>query len=232
MPNMTRTDRLFPSGTQIGGSGINPVVAGKQDTQTANKCYTDPVDPSVSDCFLFWNVDGSLYTTPTISFVVPEEDFNATAWYIQEVGGPAASVQTYLFSLVQDKELSATPISSVSPPGAWPGPPATSVATDSSNTPVSITAIQFIPGAAAFSSWLVGSGSLTPTGRVLKDAAVGVEGGGWAVAFYGPDPCDGIRQALDNLDPGDFPSPAAYARARQFLEGQLIGCLRLHGELP
>jgi hypothetical protein len=228
---MTRTDRLFPSGTQIGGSGINPVEPGKQDIQTANKCYADPVDPSVSDCFLFWNVNGSLYTTPTISFIVPEQDFNATAWYIQEVGGPAPTVDTFLFSLVQDKELTETAISSVSPASAWPGPPATSVATNTSDTPPTITASQFIADAGAFSSWLVGSGNLTPAGRVLQDGGVGVAGGGWAIAFYGPDPCDDIRQQLANISEADFPSPAAYKRAFEFLLQQLVLCEKQHGEL-
>ena len=46
-----------------------------------------------------------------------------------------------------------------------------------------------------------------------------------------PDPCQPLRDQLDNIYPSDYPNPAVGKLAIQRLGRQLIACERQHGEL-
>jgi hypothetical protein len=45
-----------------------------------------------------------------------------------------------------------------------------------------------------------------------------------------PDPCESIREDLENISPGDFRTDAEYQRVRTYLTEQLHDCMRRYHE--
>ena len=141
-PTMVLTLRQFPSGTPLpwAPSGTYQLVPGSQVTEVAPPQVFGPGTPQPTYSFLFWNITSDIRTTASMSFTAPSDTstFDVTAWYIPSgpVGPPGPPiVSTYAFSLNQDKVIAGTPIGSVTPPGTWAGPPATTVSTTSSASP-------------------------------------------------------------------------------------------------
>jgi len=237
-PTMVLTLRQFPSGTPIpwAPSGTYQLVPGSQVTEVAPPQVFGPGTPQPTYTFLFWNITSDIRTTASMSFTAPTDTstFDVTAWYIP-TGGPGGppglpAATTYAFSLNQDQVINGTPIASVTPSGAWAGPPATTVSTTSSTSPVAITARNIFNGYGLFVRWLqFGSGSIS--NQVLT---VPASTSSYAIAFFGisvPDPCQAVRDDLENLSPGDFPNFAAYQKARSYLQSQVIACERKNGEI-
>jgi hypothetical protein len=194
--------------------------------------------------FIFWNVDASLTAVQLtngrpnpeqeVTFTAPSDDstFDGTAWYIQTGGGGGGGTggSVWAFSLNKDQRLTNSPIGTINPTSAKTGP--NSFSTTSSPSPVVVTAPRLIGGDGLFKSWLqfVGDGSIG--GAKLT---VPAKGSTASIAFFGipvPDPCDSIRVDLENLNPGDFRTPAEFQAARRALTAELHACEVKFGELP
>ena len=131
--------------------------------------------------FWFWNVNRTLITTPNAELPAPRHDYTASAWYFPGPRLFEKSVFTSAFSLDKNQVVAGqTPIASVSVAGAWPGPPSTTVATDKSNGPVTIDAVNHIVGAGRFVSWAP-LGKATVAGHALTAPA---DSDILAIAFY------------------------------------------------
>jgi hypothetical protein len=198
----------------------------------------DPVtdnspSPPVTYQFKFWVINGVLNKNNPAQFLVPDTDFDATAWYIQVGVGPETGVWTYAFSVNKNEVIpNATPIASVSMPGAWPvpGKPNTFVAVSAS--PVGITAVPLVTPYGKFKEWFQLWGELAISGSNRTMTAPANSGNG-AVAFYAipvPDPCQDIRDLYQSINRLDFQTEAEYVAAKKKLFEQLVACEEKYGE--
>jgi len=228
--------RQFPDRTEIPNtpSGSITVEQGAPTTldAPAQIVVLNPGKPDTKYDFLFWHTNRILVGTETVTFTAPVDDssFFATAWYVVEGPGNGGKpvVTTIAFSTDTDEVIAGTPIASVTPSGAWGGPPSTIVSTTTSTDPVVITAKVLIDGFGEFESWLTFRGNVS--GGTLT---VPAQESTLAIASYGipqPDPCAGLRATRDGLNPGDFPSQAAFQRALAAANRLLHNCERQHGE--
>jgi hypothetical protein len=228
MSSMSLSLKLFPDGTVLQDLGSIPVTGGGSVTLSAFPTITLS---GVTYGFLFWDTEASVSSDASVTFHAPGSDFAADAWYIAEGGGPGGTgVGAYAFSRNEHKVIPGTPIGSVTPAGAWSGPPSTSVSTTTSPNPVQITALAEIAPYGLFLKWLQ-FGNGTASGSVLT---VPSGGASTAIAFFGipdPDPCQPIRDQLENLSPADFPTLAAYQAALRALAKELLACEKKYGEI-
>jgi hypothetical protein len=189
--------------------------------------------------FEFWDAAGTLETGATATCTAPSDgsNFSCTAYYVEDVGGSAPIVTTYVFSLNQDKVIPGqTPIASVS--GAPWTPPSTTV--NVGNSPVTIFANRVIGGFGRFVSWLpFGAAKGTTYNNQLLSLTVPANGGAQAIAFYGipvPDPCAPIRAELSNLTNscfgGEVPINKNCEPELAALRADLLSCEKLYGEVP
>ena len=234
---MVLSFKQFPSGDPVPNAlaATIPVAEGGSVTLTAPAQVFGSSSSGPSFGFAFWNAGAAIAATPTTTFTAPGGTFDATAWYFPEggPGGPGGqpAVSTFAFSTNQDKVLAGTtPIASVTPSGAWAGPPATAVSTTTSPSPVAITASPLIAGSGLFKTWLTfGAGSAT--GKVLT---VPANGSSIAIAFYAlpsPDPCLPFVNELNTTSPSDFPkSFGTYENFVHSVEAQLQACRLANGE--
>ena len=230
MPNMTLSYRQFPAGNVLLDMGVIPVNSGAAVSLSAFPSFTD-ADGTFG--FIFWDTEVSIGSDPAVSFTAPGGDFAVDAWYVPEggPGGGGPGVSATAFSVNEHKVIPGTPIAAVTPAGAWSGAPSTTVSTTTSSDPVAITALAKMVPEGLFLRWLQ-FGNGTFSGAVLT---VPPNGASEAIAFYAipdPDPCQPIRDQMDNLSPGDFPTPAAYRAALEALGRQLRKCEEKYGELP
>jgi len=196
---VTVSYQTFPSGPVLDSN----VISAGCDTATA-QTFPDYE-------FLFWDNNGSLSFTPTVTICAESANTFATAWYVETgCSGPCncpsagCFVTTFAFSIDHNKVLAnGTPIQLVSPnsPLAWTSP-STTVLT---NGPESISAkssLAFPPYAAEpFRFWQeLGTSTETPSGVVYQ---AGKNDTAWVVAFYGPDPCQNLRNELASCEDGD-----------------------------
>jgi hypothetical protein len=130
---------------------------------------------------------------------------------------------------------------SVSPDPGGPPPPLTTSGNvdgfvDTTKATENITALSpTSPTGVVFEEWM----NFYPQGATtvqIAGAKLTVNKGtsAYALAFYKTpvDPCASIRQELADLSPGDFPTQAAYAAAREHILGLLVKCEEANGELP
>ena len=107
-----------------------------------------------------------------------------------------------------------------------------------SHLPSGLKATPYTPSRApvwrgAPTGWL----QLFSNGGTVNGTTLTVPAGGSsvAVAFYSipvPDPCQGIRDQLQYLSPGDFETLTEYERAAAYFRGQLKECEQKYGALP
>jgi hypothetical protein len=244
MPTINIRYVVFSSGATVPGTATSTiqVAPGSQVVlSAANNIFVPGNPPALGFGFSFWIFNGAVLATASASFTAPDDDstYIATAWYSQTGVCPPLSpspskeiVTTSAFSVNDQKPISGTPIESVTPAGTWAGPPSTSVSTAVSGAAeVVITAEPLIVGFGKFiSPWLQLGGD-----GIVNGSALTVPSGGnsSAIAFYGipvPDPCAGLRTALEDLSPGDFNSPAAYVAAVKEATEQLRVCEQANGE--
>jgi len=234
---MTLSSRNLVDGTDVPGttSGSFQLIDGAPQTLTAQ--FKIPGFPR-DYLFDFWVADFQAYPVQksggipepqqTINFTAPPgQAFAATAWYRPDVTGPPG-VLAWAFSVNQDTTLPNSPFGSVVPATAQQD--AHTVSTSQS---VVITAAGLIAGAGRFHSWL----QLFSNGGTVNGTTLTVPAGGSsvAVAFYSipvPDPCQGIRDQLQYLSPGDFETLTEYERAAAYFRGQLKECEQKYGALP
>ena len=217
--------RVLQTGGRVpdSGSTISNLTRGKPETLTAPASIPGTTT-GAAYAFLFWDIDGHLFTHRRATFYAPAHAaaFFATAWYLQTGGsggpGPTA-VTTYGFSLITDRTLPGTPIASVAPSSAWTAPSA-SVSTTTSVTITAANPLDFL-------RWL--AADATATGTQL---AVGSGISTTAIAFYGPNPCQSIENEIAALSVADFPPPNPAKElqvAARALELQLRACEARHG---
>jgi len=227
---MTLSFRIFPDGAFVPGttSGVFQLEDGAAQTLTAPPDL--PGSPGYR--FIFWVADFQVLQSggvpeQTINFdAPPNQAFAATAWYLPDVGG-GSGVAAWAFSVNQDETLPESPFGSVVPAAAQQS--ANNVST--ADGPVVITAVDLIAGFGRFSSWLQFSGTGTVNGAALT---VPANGSSEAIAIYSipvPDPCQEIRDQLDDISPGDFPTLGDYERAAAYFRQQLFECEKKYGEL-
>jgi hypothetical protein len=243
MATMNQSSRIFPSGDPVPDTSSSSVTlkGGSPDTVEAPYEISETAGTYV---FLFWNVDANVThvhktggvpdVAQKVIFTAPDDDstFAATAWYLRTGGGGGGGTggSVWAFSLNKDEVVANSPIGTITPASAQKGPNAFSTTT--SPDPVVVTAPKLIGGDGMFKSWFEFSGNGKVKAAVLT---VPAKGSSAAIAFYGipvPDPCESIRTQLDNLSPGDFPTPAAYEKAARALAGELRLCEQKYGELP
>lgn len=227
---MFLSSRVYPDRTLVPNTFVDTVAATPGGA-------VHLVAPSYAGyTFLFWHVPRAITTSSVVDFTVPgDASFYATAWYRPIVlcpgcppGSPA--VTTVAFSNDHDDVIADTPIAAVSVPGAWAGPPSTSVSTAGA-TPVAITAQRLIAGSGEFVSWLSLNG-FTASGSTLTEPAHASDIALALFATPSPDPCEGLRLVRDNLDPSDFLTRDAYWRALKAANAAVRSCERAHGEPP
>jgi hypothetical protein len=239
---MTLSFRIFPGGAPVPGttSGVFQLMDGASQTLAAPLNIAGSGNPATYS-FIFWAADFRVFPVQTsggvpdpqqtVNFDAPGgQAFDATAWYVPDIPGGPPEVNAWAFSLNQDQTLPNSPFGSVSPASAQQGPNTVSTATG--GQPVIITAAESIGGYGRFGSWLQFYGKGTVSGSVLT---VPSGGESEAIAFYSipvPDPCQEIRDQLDNLSRGDFNTAAEFERAFHYFVQQLKECEKKYGELP
>ncbi len=243
MATMNLSYRDFLTGKPIPGTPSDSVSLAGGSSDTLDAPYE--LDAAGNTyAFIFWNVDAALTAVrlkngrpdpdQKVTFTAPAgaSTFDGTAWYIRTGGGGGggAGGSVWAFSLNKDERLTNSPIGTINPAAAKTGP--NSFSTTSSASPVVVTAPKVIGGDGLFRSWLEFGGDGKIDGAKLT---VPSKGSTASIAFFAipvPDPCESIREDLENLSPGDFPTLAAYEAARRAMAGQLHACEVKYGELP
>ena len=216
---VTVTSQTFPSG---------PVL---QSTVVSTGCVTSTADTFPDYEFLFWDNQGVLSWSQTVSICVGSGNTTATAWYLAiGDGGPCPEagcyVTTFAFSIDHDEILATgTPIALVAPnsPVAWTGSPSTTVLTNSAENISAQSALAFPPySAEPFRYWQqLGTSTDSPIGVVFNATKNSTA---LVVAFYGPDPCQSYREALQSCEEqdgeGGHLNCAPFGKALQLCEVQ------------
>jgi len=210
--------QTFPSGPSL------------DSTIVSTGCVTSTADTFPGYDFLFWDNQGAISFTPTVTICVGSGNTVASAWYVETSGGPCPPsgcyVTTFAFSIDYDEVLQdGTPITLVTPntADAWPGAPATSVNTNSPESISALSSLAFPPHAAEpFRFWQqLGNPTPTPIGVVYSATQ---NSAAWVVAFYGPDPCQTLRNELlsceEGLGEGGKLNCAPIGKALQACEAQ------------
>lgn len=186
------------------------------DTNTISSCDAATATSYPDYVFLFWDNQGTIVWTSNVNICPGSGNTVATAWYMYTGGGgscPRAgcSLQTYAFSIDHNLVIgpyagAGTPIALVTPnsPVAWTGAPSTTVLTNQAESVSAQSALAFPPYAAEPFRWwqqLLVTGE-TPIG-IVYNAAQNNLSGTYAIAFYGPDPCQYLRNELASCLEGD-----------------------------
>ncbi len=187
------------------------------DTNVITSCDNATATSYPGYDFLFWNNQGTIVWTSAVDICPGSGNTVATAWYLPTGGGngpcpPAGcSLTTWAYSIDHNLIIgpyagAGTPIALVTPnsPVAWPGAPSTSVLTNQAESVSAQSSLAFPPYAAEPFRWwqqLPVSGE-TPIG-IVYDAAQNTVSDTLAIAFYGPDPCQTLRNELQSCLYGD-----------------------------
>lgn len=175
-------------------------------------CETAKADNFPDYEFLFWDNQGAISWSKTVDICVGSGDTNATAWYVLLGDGNCPEtgcyITTWAFSIDHDKILAeGTPITMVDPnsPVVWtPGSQTVNTA-DGPEDVSAFSALAFPPHKAEpFRFWQVLGTSTETTPGIVYHAVQGSSA--WVIAFYGPDPCQNLRNELQSCLAGDGPS--------------------------
>lgn len=170
-----------------------------------NTCTSETADTYDGYAFVFWDNQGTISWNKSVTVCPGSGKTLATAWY--EATGPGncpqtgCFVTTYAFSIDQGVFLAnGTAIALVSPNSppdpAWASP-STTVNTSGPEAISAQSSLAFPPNAAEpFRYWQVlGTTTQTPIGVVFNATENDTA---WVVAFYGPDPCQALRNELNS----------------------------------
>ncbi|MBV8280543.1 MAG: hypothetical protein JO347_00585 [Candidatus Eremiobacteraeota bacterium] len=230
---MTQNSMDVLAGTPVPGTGTTTVclAPGKTDVLKAPATI---LAKNGTYSFLFWDTNGEIRNRLKASFPTPKvAAFTSTAWYQFSgkcMAGPCggnSNIYAIGFQLDKNQKLAGTPIASVTPAtNSWKAP-SNEVFT---NTAVGITAGNPLD----FVYWhLYPKNTTITTKGTLLDAAMGDTA--FAIAFYGPNPCQYIINEGQSLSPADFPAPSAdklYAAALRANAAELRACEAEHGGSP
>ncbi|MFY9905810.1 MAG: hypothetical protein WAK62_11730 [Terriglobales bacterium] len=186
------------------------------DTNTISSCDSATANSYAGYEFLFWDNQGTIVWTSSVSICPGSGNTVATAWYLPTGGGgvcpPAGcSLTTWAFSIDHNLVIgpeagSGTPIALVTPnsPVAWSGAPSTSVLTNQTESVSAQSALAFSTYAAEPFRWWqqLPVSAETPVG-IVYTAAQNTVSDTLAIAFYGPDPCQTLRNELASCLAGD-----------------------------
>ena len=194
-------------------------------------CTPESADTYTGYQFEFWDNQGTISWNTSVTVCPGSGNTVATAWYVATGGGKCPKtgcfVTTFAFSIDHGVFLTdGTPIALVNP-NAPPKPawttPSTTVNTRGPESISAESALAFPPYAAEpFRYWQqLGTTIETPIGVVFnatkKDTA-------YVVAFYGPDPCQNLRNelesCLENDGQGGKLNCAPFGKALQLCEIQ------------
>jgi hypothetical protein len=208
------TNEQFPLGGALPGGDT---LKSGCETETAQETI---IDTAGTYTFLFWNVNGSVQWSQTATFCTGATNGFATAWYVVNGSGnckaPNCYVSTFGFDMKDNVALpigDGTPIGLVSPnlqpdgTAAWISPSAI-VLTGEGESITAKSSLAVSPFAAQpFRYWqtvpypqTTPPTLPTPIGVVFQAAANATS---WVVAFYGPDPCQTLRNELASCLAGD-----------------------------
>lgn len=181
----------FPQGTVL-------------DSNVVTGCDNAVADTFAGYEFLFWDNQGTLSWSPSVTICPGSTNGTASAYYLPTGNGICnpglCSVGTYGFSIDHNEILPSTQtvIASVAPnsPVVWINP-MTSVNTAQAENITANSSIAF-PGFSAepFRYWQqLGTAAASPIGSVFS---AGENTSPIIVAFYGPDPCQTLRNELQS----------------------------------
>jgi len=193
--------KTFPSGPTL---DKNVISAG---------CDTATADDFPDYQFLFWDNQGKIEWSQNISICVGSGDTNATAWYVPTGGSGGGCpdtgcyITTFAFSTDHDEILAkGTPITMVSPnsPEVWVTGSSTVNTADGPESVSAFSSLAFPKHAAEpFRYWQqLGTSTETIPGIVYHATQNSTA---WAIAFYGPDPCQTLEEELASCEEGVGP---------------------------
>lgn len=216
--------QVFPSG---------PIL----DSNVTSACETATAKSFLGYDFLFWDNQGSISWSPTVSICAGATSTVATAWYVTTCVGACSEpcpptgcyVTTFAFSIDHDEVLaSGTPILSVTPnsPLAWTSPSTTVLTTNPlGESIIAKPTLAFPPyPAEPFRYWQqLGTTTETPIGKVYNAS---YNSTAWVIAFYGPDPCQIQENELAACEEDLWPKACAP------LAAELVACEKANREIP
>jgi len=195
-------------------------------------CETATANTFAGYEFLFWDNQGVLSWSPTVTICPGSTNTIASAWYLATGCSGVCNcppsgcyVTTFAFSIDHQEVLAnGTPIASVAPnsPVKWTSP-MTTVLTNTSENITANSSIAFPSYAAEpFRYWQqLGTTTQTPIGEVY-DASQ--NSSAWVVAFYGPDPCqtqrNEVASCLEDDGEGGKLNCAPFGKALELCESQ------------
>jgi len=175
------------------------------DTNIVTGCDNATANTYSGYEFLFWDNQGTISFNSTVSICAGSGSTVATAWYVATGGGgncpPTCFVTTFAFSIDHDEFLPKGTAIALVTPNAPPTPawaaPSTTVNTTGPESISAQSSLAFPPYAAEpFRFWQqLGTTAETPIGVVLSATKNDTN---WFVAFYGPDPCQTLRNELQS----------------------------------
>jgi len=176
-------------------------------------CETATADNFPDYKFLFWDNQGAISWSKKVDICVGSGDTTATAWYIPIGGGgpcpdTGCYITTFAFSMDHDEILKdGTPITLVNPdsPEVWASGSSTVITADGPEDVSAFSALAFPSHKAEpFRYWQeLGTSIDTPIGIVYNATQNSTA---WVIAFYGPDPCQYLKNELASCLDGDGPS--------------------------
>jgi hypothetical protein len=170
-----------------------------------SSCTPETADTYTGYEFMFWDNQGTISWNKSLTVCPGSGNTLATAWYLPTGGGNCPQtgcfVTTFGYSIDHGVFLTdGTPIALVkpnSPPDpAWTSP-STTVNTTGPESISAESALAFPPYTAEpFRYWQqLGTTTETPIGVVFNASAGDTA---YVVAFYGPDPCQTLRNELNS----------------------------------
>jgi hypothetical protein len=182
--------QVLPDGPILSNNNVTSCTPETADTYTGYK-------------FVFWDNQGTISWNSSLTVCPGSGNTLATAWYEATGDGSCPKtgcfVTTFAFSIDHGVFLTdGTPIALVSP-NAPPNPawskPSTTVNTSGPEAISALSSLAFPPNAAEpFRYWQVlGTTTETPIGIVFNATENDTA---YVVAFYGPDPCQTLRNEL------------------------------------
>ena len=210
---ITVTNQQFTSGLVLPGGDTLKTGC---ETETAQETI---IDSAGTYTFLFWNVNGTAQFTPTATFCTGSTNGFATAWYVLNGDGNCIAPNCYVTTFAFDEKdnvalpsAEGTAVGLVSPnlqpdgAAAWVSP-SDIVYTGEGESITAKSSLAVPPFAAQpFRYWqtvpypqTTPPTATTPIGVVFQAAANTTS---WVIAFYGPDPCQTLRNELTSCMEG------------------------------
>jgi hypothetical protein len=181
------------------------------DSNVTTSCESATADSFSGYEFMFWDNQGVISFTPSVTICPGFTNSVATAWYMETGGGgscpPSCAIVTLAYSIDNSVFLppTETAIALVAPnsPVAWTSPSNSVSTVYAGGEAISAdSALAIAPYASEpFRYWQqLFTTAETPIGIVFQASQYA---DAYVVAFYGPDPCQAVRNQLQSCLDGD-----------------------------